>query len=131
MPKGYQPRISLNILSLPKRGKVPLPDLGEGFFLKILLVHTMIIRYFATLRDIAHRKEETWDKPASTLFDLLCDLCDKYGPQFRSWIVNEDDQFGGLSIVLVNGIDCRSLQGNETILKSDDIIAIFPPLAGG
>ncbi len=91
----------------------------------------MIIRYFATLRDIARRKEETWDQPTSNLYDLLSSLCDKYGPQFRSWIVDENDEFGGLSIVLVNGVDCRSLQGNETILKSDDIIAIFPPMAGG
>ncbi len=91
----------------------------------------MIIRYFATLRDIAHRSEQVWDQPSATVHDLLCALCDIYGPEFRRWIVDEHGRFGGLAIVLVNGVDCRSLNGMDTPLKPEDIIAVFPPVAGG
>jgi molybdopterin converting factor small subunit len=31
----------------------------------------------------------------------------------------------------VNGVDYRELDGMETCLKPSDIIAIFPPVAGG
>ena len=91
----------------------------------------MIIRYFAMLRDITHQGEQVWKQPTETVGDLLCTLCDRYGPEFRRWIVDENGEFGGLSIVLVNGVDTRSLQGMDTQLKPEDIIAIFPPVAGG
>jgi MoaD family protein len=91
----------------------------------------MKIRYFATLRDITRRSEQVWNEPTETVQDLLQTLCNIYGPQFRRWVVDESGAFGGLSIVLVNGTDCRELQGMNTQLKSSDVIAIFPPVAGG
>lgn len=91
----------------------------------------MIIRYFAMLRDITHQGEQIWKQPAETVGDLLCDLCDRYGSEFRRWLVDENGDFGGLSIVLVNGVDTRSLQGMDTPLQPEDTIAIFPPVAGG
>ncbi|MCB2178304.1 MoaD/ThiS family protein [bacterium] len=91
----------------------------------------MIIRYFAMLRDITHQGEQVWKQPTETVGELLSTHCDLYGPEFRRWIVDENGEFGGLSIVLVNGVDTRSLQGMDTQLKPEDIIAIFPPVAGG
>jgi molybdopterin synthase sulfur carrier subunit len=91
----------------------------------------MIIRYFAMLRDAAHRHEEVREVPPASIRELLDDLCASYGPQFREWVVDENGNLGGLSIVLVNGIDYRHLNGLDTILKEDDIVAIFPPVAGG
>ena len=93
--------------------------------------YAMIIRYFAMLRDITHRSEQVWNKPAPTVHDLLGTLCNTYGSEFRKWLVDEHGNFGGLSIVLVNGVDCRELRGMDTPLKSSDVIAIFPPVAGG
>ena len=91
----------------------------------------MIIRYFATLRDITHQREQIWNQRVSTVHDLLHALCTKYGPEFRRWIVDEYGNFGGYCVVLVNGVDYRELDGIETRLKSSDTIAIFPPVAGG
>jgi sulfur-carrier protein len=91
----------------------------------------MIIRYFAMLRDATHRSEQVWNKPVATLQELMHALCASYGPEFRRWIVDENGGFGGLSIVLVNGVDCRELKGMDTPLNPNDTIAIFPPVAGG
>lgn len=91
----------------------------------------MVIRYFAMLRDITRQREQVWKQPAATVYDLLHALCNAYGPEFRRWIVDENGSFGGLAIVLVNGVDCRELKGMDTQLKSSDVIAIFPPVAGG
>ncbi len=102
---------------------------GEGQIFSI--VDLMIIRYFAMLRDVTCQREQTWNKPAATVNDLLCALCERYGPEFRRWIVDEQGNFGGFSVVLVNGRDCREIQGLDTPLKPDDVIAIFPPVAGG
>ena len=91
----------------------------------------MIIRYFAYLRDITRKTEQHWDAPVGQLGDLLTCLSQKYGPGFRYWVLEDDGQLSHHSIVLVNGRDARDLEGLNTALKPDDIIAIFPPVAGG
>jgi sulfur-carrier protein len=91
----------------------------------------MIIRYFAMLREITQRSEQVWNQPAATVQELMRALCVSYGPEFRRWIVDEHGSFGGLAIVLVNGVDCRGLQGMDTPLHPGDTVAIFPPVAGG
>jgi MoaD family protein len=91
----------------------------------------MIIRYFAMLRDVTHQKEQTLNTGAKTVRELLRELCAFYGPEFRRWLVDENGELGGLSILLVNGTDCRDLGGLDMPLKANDVIAIFPPVAGG
>jgi len=91
----------------------------------------MIIRYFAMLRDAARRSEQVWDSPVSSVGELLIAVCESYGPEFRKWVVDDNGNLGGLSIILVNGTDYRHLGGLDTPLKMDDVIAIFPPVAGG
>jgi len=89
----------------------------------------MRVAYFATLRDIAGKREENWDRPAATVGVLLRDLAEAYGPEFRRWVL--DDGFGALSIVLVNGHDVRDLQRFDTPLAPADVVTIFPPVGGG
>ncbi len=91
----------------------------------------MIIRYFAFLRDITRKSEQRWDDPCNRLGDLLVLLSKKYGPGFRYWVLEEDGQLSHHSIVLINGRDARDLAGLDTVIKPDDVIAIFPPVAGG
>ena len=91
----------------------------------------MIIRYFAFLRDITRVSEQHWNEHPEQLGDLLASLSKRYGPGFRYWVLEEDGRLSEHSIVLVNGRDARDLDGLKTALKPDDIIAIFPPVAGG
>jgi len=94
-------------------------------------VDKMVIRYFAFLRDITRKSEQLWNDPAERLGDLLAALSKKYGTGFRCWVLEEDGQLSHHSIVLVNGRDARDLNGLDTVLHPGDIIAIFPPVAGG
>ena len=91
----------------------------------------MIIHYFATLRTITGVNKERWSGTPATLEILLGALCQKYGSEFRRWVAGEDGRLGGLSILLVNGEDYRSLQGMQTPLTAQDEVSIFPPMAGG
>lgn len=91
----------------------------------------MLIRYFAMLRDVTQQNEQTWTTPVATVGELLRMLCITYGSEFQRWVVDEKGSLGGLSIVLVNGIDYRELGGLSASLTAEDIIAIFPPVAGG
>ena len=89
----------------------------------------MRVGYFAVLRDIAGKKEEDWTRPAATVGALLRDLAEKYGPEFRRWVL--DDRTAALAIVLVNGHDVRGLQWFDTPLASTDTVTIIPPVGGG
>jgi molybdopterin synthase sulfur carrier subunit len=89
----------------------------------------MKVEYFATLRDVAGRREENWDRPAATVGQLLRDLIARYGRDFERWVLKNGDL--GLAIVLVNGQDVRGLQRLDTPLSPDDTVTIFPPVAGG
>jgi MoaD family protein len=91
----------------------------------------MVIKYFATLRDITKKTDEQWNTPVDTLDELLGHLCRKYGKSFEKWVSSENGSYGSLSIFLVNGQDCRSINGLKTKVKDSDTISIFPPVAGG
>ena len=91
----------------------------------------MEIKYYAILRDITKVKEETWPSQPDTLEELIHGLCKKYGKTFVKWVTNEEGGYGSLCIFLINGQDYRSLNGLQTNLKENDIISLFPPIAGG
>lgn len=90
----------------------------------------MRVSYFATLRAVTHRAEEDWARPAATVGALLQDLVAAYGHEFARWVL-PDGRSPGLAILLVNGVDVRSLQGLDTPLQPGDHVFIFPPVAGG
>ena len=89
----------------------------------------MKVEYFATLRDVAGRNQENWDRPAATVGQLLRDLIARYGREFERWVLKNGEL--GLAIILVNGRDVRDLQRLDTPLKTDDTVTLFPPVAGG
>ena len=89
----------------------------------------MKVTYFATLRDVAGKNEEDWERPAATVGELLRDLVARYGREFARWVF-EDGQLS-LAIILVNGHDVRGLQRLDTPLRPTDAVTIFPPVGGG
>ncbi len=91
----------------------------------------MKIQYFAYLRDCTHISEEQYTKLAPTLRVLLTDLCARYGPEFRRWLLMPDGELSDIAILLVNGNDVRHTGRLDTPLSPKDTICIFPPVAGG
>jgi molybdopterin synthase sulfur carrier subunit len=90
----------------------------------------MVIRFFASIRNITGVKEIEWDGPAPTLGALLRLLSERYSPEFRGWVLN-GEELGGSVMVVINGEDARHQGGVETRLAPADVISILPIMAGG
>lgn len=90
----------------------------------------MIIRYFADVRELTGCKEEPWTKAASDLRELLTGLAAKYGSAFDKRVFEGCD-LSSTIIIFINGRDVTHLKGIDSPLKSEDVVAIFPMVAGG
>jgi MoaD family protein len=90
----------------------------------------MVVRFFASLRNVTGMKEVEWAEPTPTLGELLRLLSYQYGPEFRRWVLDEE-ALGSSVMVVINGEDARHHGGTETRLASTDVISILPIMAGG
>lgn len=90
----------------------------------------MVVRFFANLRDISKTKETTIKAP-ETIRDLLYLLSDFYGKAMRQKLLASDGTLHPDMIVLLNGRHIEFLQGEETLLKEEDVVSFFPRIAGG
>jgi len=85
------------------------------------------VKLFANFREIVGRNEV--EIPASSVLDLLTKLIEQY-PELKRLIFKN----GGISDyvhIVVNGRSIRDLDGLNTGLGDDDVVAIFPPVSGG
>ena len=89
----------------------------------------MLIKFFAFIRDYTGSKETTSESCAD-LKELLDKLCDRYGKSFSEKIF-KGDRLSEDIIILVNGRHIDHLQGLDTGLGENDVISIFPKVAGG
>ena len=90
----------------------------------------MVIRFFANMRNITGVKEIEWGEPTPTLGDLLHALSERYGPQFRSWVL-EGENLGSSVMVVIDGDDVRHQGGIDRRLAPTDVVSILPIMAGG
>lgn len=90
----------------------------------------MLIRFFASVRNVTGVHAIEWEGPTPTLGELLHVLADRYGPEFRRWVL-DGEALGGAVMVVVNGDDVRPRAGLETRLAPTDVISILPVTAGG
>ena len=89
----------------------------------------MKVLFFAYIRDYTGEKE-TEVQCSGTVFELLEALCLKYGSKFEN-IVFKDKKLSDQIIVLVNGRHISHIGGVNASLNKDDVISIFPVVAGG
>ncbi len=90
----------------------------------------MVVKFFATLRDVTGQAEIDWDTSASDLGELLEALAGRYGPVFRRTVL-AGERLAPAVMVLVNGHNARLAGGAQAPLEPHDEISIFPPLGGG
>lgn len=90
----------------------------------------MVIRFFASIRNVTGAKEVEWEEPTPTLGELLRLLAERYGPQFRGWVL-DGENLGSSVMVVINGEDARHQAGLETRLAPTDVVSILPIMAGG
>jgi molybdopterin synthase sulfur carrier subunit len=88
-------------------------------------------RAFASLREIIDAGEKTLVLPqGETIKGLLENLCNTY-PRLRAHLFDLPGQIKPYFIILKNGRNIVSLQQLDTVIDENDVIAIFPPVAGG
>ena len=91
----------------------------------------MKLKFFATYRDITRIKEENVPAPPD-VWALLLDLGERYGNAFRVKLFTPDGtEIGEDTIILVNGRNIFHLKGKNTPLTENDVVSIFPVVAGG
>jgi molybdopterin synthase sulfur carrier subunit len=90
----------------------------------------MVVRFFATIRNLTRVKEIEWGEPTPTLGELLRLLSDRYGTEFQRWVL-DGENLGGSVMVVINGDDARHQAGLATRLVPTDVVSIFPIMAGG
>jgi molybdopterin synthase sulfur carrier subunit len=91
----------------------------------------MKVKLFATLRQLVGAKEievglEVGDTVGSVLTRLVADY-----PVLRGHILDDEGNLEAYINVFVNGRSMRFLDSLNTSLSEDDVLAIFPPVAGG
>ncbi|MEM2143132.1 MAG: MoaD family protein [Candidatus Thorarchaeota archaeon] len=90
----------------------------------------VIVRFFATAREIARR--QSMELEVDTVRELLETLSLTLGDQFKDGVM--DTATGGLNryySCLVSGKRIDFPGGLDTVLKEGDTVAIFPIVGGG
>jgi molybdopterin synthase sulfur carrier subunit len=90
------------------------------------------VKAFARIRDVLGSEVELEVHEDMTVGDLLDELVKKYGDEFKRQIF--DSEIGKLRSyvrILLNGRDIDFLNGLGTKLNNGDVLALFPPIAGG
>ncbi len=85
------------------------------------------VNLYATLRDLTGERHLT--VPGKTVREVLENLFARY-PNLREAVLTEDEVTDGYSI-FVNGRDVRYLGGIDAEVAEDDVLDLFPPVAGG
>lgn len=85
------------------------------------------VKYFATFYEVTGRRMEMVElSRCKTLRDLVDHMTKKYGGEFAELLI--DPTSGIHSHIMINGQINRDA---HTRLKDGDVVAFFPPIAGG
>lgn len=88
-------------------------------------------RTFATFREVIGAREmQLALPPGEKIRELLSTLCNAH-PRLRGHLFDDAGQIRPYIIILKNGRSVTSLQQLDTIINEGDVIAVFPPVAGG
>ena len=91
----------------------------------------MVVRYFADIRTLAGTDRGGADaRLRRHVNDLLAVLAAEKGPAFEKRVF-PGGKLSDTMIILVNGRNILHLNGVQTPLKPDDVVAVFPMVAGG
>ena len=90
-------------------------------------------RYFAAVREITGKQEETFEVPdKTTVKDLLLIISAKYGQSLRDYlfISGTEEPVSNLNFLL-DGNNVSLMNGMKTALYEGCTFAIIPPVGGG
>jgi molybdopterin synthase sulfur carrier subunit len=88
------------------------------------------VKAFATFREVMDNQIDMEFTEGATLRALLTDLTRRYGGLSELMFATPDTLRDFVNI-LKNGRNVHFLSGLDTPLDNGDVIALFPPVAGG
>jgi molybdopterin synthase sulfur carrier subunit len=91
----------------------------------------VVVRTIGPFSDKMGFQQLTIQLTGHTVSDLLQQLCKERGDKFRNVILDEKGNLRSYVKLLVNGRGLHLLEGLKTVLADGDVVAIFPPVAGG
>ena len=90
------------------------------------------VQFYSLLRMLL--KQERIELPAiegETVSQLLGRLQKQISTPFVHKLLNDDGSMHAGTIILVNRHNIHHLEGLQTAVNDDDVVAMFPPGAGG
>ena len=90
------------------------------------------VHFLGNIREIARTREQAFEISDPTVEALVERMAREYGDDFKRTLVNTSTgKVSNSVVVALNGVDIEALKGLKTNLKEGDVVAIFPPVAGG
>ena len=90
------------------------------------------VQFLGNIRETTGTREQTFDISEPTVQALVDRMTTEYGEDFKRTLIHTSTGKVSSSVVIaLNGVDIEALKGVKTDLKEGDIVAIFPPVAGG
>jgi sulfur-carrier protein len=86
---------------------------------------------FATFREVIGANEMEITLPAGEKIRGLLEMLCKDHPGLRERLFDVSGQIKSYIIILKNGRSIASLKQLDTVIDEGDVIAVFPPVAGG
>lgn len=91
---------------------------------------TLTVRAFATLREVMDSELTLTFPKGATVRTLLAELTGRFDG-LDKLLFTAPGTLRNLVNIIKNGRNIEFLAGLETILEDGDVIALFPPVAGG
>ncbi len=92
----------------------------------------MDVNFYASYREIAGQKTVTFDIPEKSSIRDLVEHISAHFPLLKTQLLDEKGELHRHVHVFIDGRDTYYLpEGLETILKLNEKVDIFPPVAGG
>jgi len=90
------------------------------------------VRYFGVIREIAEKREETFEVPvAVTLLSLLRTVAAKYGGNMESYLFDSNAiTLRPIHMYLLNGEAFKAGQASTVRLDEDSVVSIIPTQGG-
>jgi len=89
------------------------------------------VTFLSDVRRMTEEGKTNISLPEKSVRDLIAILVERYGDNFKEFMLSPENRLQKYVVVLVNGRGVGILNGLETMLREGDSILIMPAVGGG